>query len=88
VFLVLTIVAFFIYGDQPKLGASPAELLSFFHGDRTRILIATVIFCFSFLELLWFGRPSRGCCVMPASPAGAPRRQPPARHWEPYGSFA
>jgi hypothetical protein len=55
VFVVLTIVAFFIYGDQPKLGASPAELLSFFHGDRTRILIATIIFCFAFLELLWFG---------------------------------
>src|SRR6186997_2682174 len=54
-FVVLTIVAFFVYGDQPKLGASPGELLSFFHGDRTRILIATVIFCFAFLELLWFG---------------------------------
>jgi Na+-transporting methylmalonyl-CoA/oxaloacetate decarboxylase gamma subunit len=24
VFVVLTIVAFFIYGSQPKLGASPA----------------------------------------------------------------
>jgi hypothetical protein len=55
VFVVLTIVAFFVYGDQPKLGASPGELLSFFHGDRTRILIATVIFCSAFLELLWFG---------------------------------
>jgi hypothetical protein len=55
VFVVLTIVAFFVYGSQPKLGASPAELLSFFHGDRTRILIATVFFCLSFLELLWFG---------------------------------
>ena len=55
VFVVLIIVAFFVYGDQPKLDASPAELLSFFHGDRTRILIATVIFCFAFLELLWFG---------------------------------
>jgi hypothetical protein len=31
------------------------RLLSFFHGDRTRILIATIVFCFSFLELLWFG---------------------------------
>jgi hypothetical protein len=29
--------------------------VSFFHGDRTRILIATVIFCFAFLELIWFG---------------------------------
>jgi hypothetical protein len=45
----------FVYGKQPRLGASPAELVSFFHGDRTRILIATVIFCFAFLELLWFG---------------------------------
>jgi hypothetical protein len=42
-----TIVAFFVYGSQPKLGASTADLLSFFHGHRTRILIATVVFCFS-----------------------------------------
>jgi hypothetical protein len=55
VFVVLLVVAFVFYGDQPKLGASPADLVSFFHGDRTRILIATVIFCFAFLELLWFG---------------------------------
>ena len=87
VFVVLTIVAFFVYGSQPKLGASPADLLSFFHGDRTRILIATVIFCVSFLELLWFGAASRACCVMPGWPAGAPRRQPRARHSEPSGSF-
>ncbi len=54
-FLVLLIIAQVFYGSQPKLGASPAELVSFFHGDRTRILIATVIFCFAFLELIWFG---------------------------------
>jgi hypothetical protein len=52
---VLVIVAFVFYGSQPKLDASAAELVSFFQGDRTRILIATVIFLFSFLELLWFG---------------------------------
>jgi hypothetical protein len=54
-FVVLIIIASVFYGSQPKLGASPAELVSFFHGDRTRILIATVIFCLSFLGLLWFG---------------------------------
>ena len=54
-FVALIVVAFFVYGSQPKLGASPAELVSFFHGDRTRILIATIIFCFAFLELVWFG---------------------------------
>ena len=49
VFVFLTIVAFVIYGDQPKLGAPPAELLSFYHGDRNQILVATVIFCFACL---------------------------------------
>ena len=52
---VLVVVASIVYGGQPKLGASADELVSFFQGDRTRILIATVIFLFSFLELLWFG---------------------------------
>ena len=37
------------------MGASADKLVSFYDGDRTRILIATVFFCFSFLELLWFG---------------------------------
>jgi hypothetical protein len=55
VFVVLLVVASIIYGDQPKLGASNDRLVSFFDGDRTRILIATVFFCFAFLELLWFG---------------------------------
>ena len=55
VFAVLVIIASVIYGRQPKLGASDVKLVSFYDGDRTRILIATVIFCFAFLELLWFG---------------------------------
>jgi hypothetical protein len=54
-FAVLVIIASVIYGSQPKVGASTDELVSFFDGDRTRILVATVFFCFSFLELLWFG---------------------------------
>jgi hypothetical protein len=52
---VLLIIAFVLYGSQPKLGASAVNLVSFFDGDRTRILIATVFFCLVFLELLWFG---------------------------------
>jgi hypothetical protein len=54
-FAVLIVIAGFVYGDQPKLDASIKDLVSFYDGDRTRILIATVIFCLSFLELLWFG---------------------------------
>jgi hypothetical protein len=54
-FFALVIVASVIYGSQPKVGASADKLVSFYDGDRTRILIATIFFCFSFLELLWFG---------------------------------
>jgi hypothetical protein len=54
-FFALVIVASVIYGNQPKVGASADKLVSFYDGDRTRILVATIFFCFSFLELLWFG---------------------------------
>jgi hypothetical protein len=54
-FVVFFIIAFIIYGDQPKVGASQAKLVSFYDGDRTRILIASVIFGFGILNLLWFG---------------------------------
>ena len=54
-FAVLSIVAGAIYGNAPKQGASNGELVSFFDGDRTRVLIAAVVFCMSFLALLWFG---------------------------------
>jgi hypothetical protein len=55
VFAVLIIIASVVYGSAPKAGAGADELVSFFNGDRTRSLIAAVIFCFAFLELLWFG---------------------------------
>jgi hypothetical protein len=60
VFAVLIIIASVIYGSQPKVGASADKLVSFYDGDRTRILIATVFFCFAFLELLWFGAALSG----------------------------
>jgi hypothetical protein len=48
------IVAYAIYGSQPKVGASADTLVSFYDGDRTRILIASVIFGIGILNLLWF----------------------------------
>jgi hypothetical protein len=53
-FVIFFIVAYVIYGDQPKAGAPASELLSFYDGDRTRILIASVIFGLAVLNLLWF----------------------------------
>jgi hypothetical protein len=54
-FVVFFVIAFVIYGDQPKVGASREKLVSFYDGDRTRILIAAVIFGFAILNLMWFG---------------------------------
>ena len=48
------IVGYVIYGSQPKVGASPEQLVSFYEGDRTRIFIASVILGFAILNLLWF----------------------------------
>jgi hypothetical protein len=53
-FVVMFIIAYVIYGDQPKIGASADELVSFYDGDRGRILIASVIFGGAVLFLLWF----------------------------------
>lgn len=53
-FVIFFIVAYVIYGNQPKVGASADTLVSFYDGDRTRILIATVIFGLAVLNLMWF----------------------------------
>jgi hypothetical protein len=54
-FLVLFVIAAVVRGTQPTIGASADSLVSFYDGDRVRILIATVIFGFAFLNLMWFG---------------------------------
>jgi hypothetical protein len=53
-FAVLFIVCWLIYGSQPKVGASAAQLVSFYDGDRTRVLIAASLFAFNLLNLMWF----------------------------------
>jgi hypothetical protein len=53
-FVLFFVIAYVIYGNQPKVGASADKLVSFYDGDRTRILIATVIFALAVLNLLWF----------------------------------
>jgi hypothetical protein len=48
------IVAYILYGMQPKVGAATDKLVSYYDGDSTRILIATVIVGFGILNLTWF----------------------------------
>jgi hypothetical protein len=70
-------------GSQPKLGATADELVLFYDGDRTWILTATVIFCFAFLELLWFAvalssvlRDACSRCSCSARTAWSPGKTP------------
>jgi len=50
----LFVVAYFVYGNQPHVGASPEVLVAFYQGDRMRILIAAVLGGFAVLNLMWF----------------------------------
>ena len=59
-FVALLVVAYFVYGDQPGVSASPDALVSFYDGNRMRILIATFILGMALLNLLWFAAAIRG----------------------------
>jgi hypothetical protein len=58
-FAVLVVIASALYRGQPKVGASHADLISFYDGHSTRILIATVVVGLAFLNLMWFGAALR-----------------------------
>jgi hypothetical protein len=53
-FVVVVLIAFFTFGSQPKVDDSGSDIVSFFDGDRGRILTGLVIFAFSFVILAWF----------------------------------
>jgi hypothetical protein len=53
-FVVLLIIAYLIYGNQPQVSASPDALVAFYDGHHTRILIAAVFAGLAILNLLWF----------------------------------
>lgn len=57
--VVFFLIAYFIYGDLPKVGSPPDTLVSFYDGNRMRILIATFILGFALLNLLWFAAAVR-----------------------------
>ncbi|WP_460627728.1 hypothetical protein [Intrasporangium mesophilum] len=53
-FVITFVVSYLIYGGQPHVNASAAELAQFYNGDRTRVLVATALLGFAMLNLLWF----------------------------------
>src|SRR6266852_6262682 len=58
-FVIFFIIAYLIYGYQPRVGASADALVAFYDGDRTRILVAAVISGLAILNLLWFAAALR-----------------------------
>jgi hypothetical protein len=53
------LLAYFIYGHQPQVGASADTLVAFYDGDRMRILIAAVVSGLAVLNLMWFAAALR-----------------------------
>jgi succinate dehydrogenase/fumarate reductase cytochrome b subunit len=59
IFVVFFVIAYVMYGLQPKVGASAETLVSFYDGQSTRILMATLMFGSAVLFLLWFAAAIR-----------------------------
>jgi hypothetical protein len=53
-FVVLVVVAFAIFGEQPKAADAAADVASFYRDDGGRVLTAVTIFGFASLALFWF----------------------------------
>jgi hypothetical protein len=52
--VVCFIIAYFLVGNPPQVGASSDALAAFYTGERARILIAAFIAGFGLLNLMWF----------------------------------
>lgn len=58
-FVAFFVLVYVIYGTQPQVGASSDELMAFYNGQRTRILIAAAFSGLNLLNLLWFATALR-----------------------------
>jgi hypothetical protein len=53
-FVVLAVVAFIVGGETPKVGDSTDELVSYYDGDRGKVLVSSLLFALALVLLLWF----------------------------------
>ena len=53
-FVVLTVAAFIVGGDAPKVGDSTDDLISYYDGHRGKVLVSGLLFAFGLALLLWF----------------------------------
>jgi hypothetical protein len=53
-FVVLTILAFVVGGEPPKIGDPAEEVVSYFDGDRGQVLASSLLFAFALGFWIWF----------------------------------
>ncbi len=58
-FVAFFVVAYLVYGYQPRVGAPADALVAFYQGDRARIVIAAIFAGMAVLNLLWFAAALR-----------------------------
>lgn len=83
-FVVAYVVGFIVLSEPPKVNASADDVVSFFEGDRSRVLTAMVIFGIAFALLLFFVGAIANL-LRERDRAGSPRpRSRPARRSSPF----
>lgn len=53
-FVVLTVIAFIVGGEAPTVSDSTEDLISYYDGDRGKVLVSSFIFGLALLFFLWF----------------------------------
>jgi hypothetical protein len=53
-FVVLTVAAFIVGGEAPRVGDSTEDLISYYDGDRGKILVSSLLFALALALFLWF----------------------------------
>ena len=53
-FVVLAVAAFIVGGEAPTVGDSTDDLISYYDGDRGKVLVSSLLFAFASVFFLWF----------------------------------
>jgi hypothetical protein len=53
-FVILTVAAFIVGGDPPRVADPVEDLISYYDGDRGQVLVSSMLFAFALLFYVWF----------------------------------
>ena len=53
-FVLLAVAAFIVGGDPPRVGDSTDDLISYYDGERGKVLVSSLLFAFALALFLWF----------------------------------